>query len=100
MVAWLVLLFASAGVLHHSGIKIPFFAFFAHDRGIRVQEAPWQHAGGDGHRRLPSASRSASCPAPLYALLPYPVDFDAVHGDARDHASSAAAVRGARLHLS
>ena len=28
--AYLVLLFASAGVLEHSGIKIPYFAFFAH----------------------------------------------------------------------
>ena len=28
---WLALLFASAGVFHHAGIKIPFFAFFAHD---------------------------------------------------------------------
>jgi len=36
-IPWLLLLFASAGVFHHSGIKIPFFAFFAHDRGIRVQ---------------------------------------------------------------
>jgi multicomponent Na+:H+ antiporter subunit D len=30
-VVWLALLFASAGVFHHAGIKIPFFAFFAHD---------------------------------------------------------------------
>ena len=37
---WLVLLFASAGVFHHAGIKIPFFAFFAHDSGIRCKEAP------------------------------------------------------------
>jgi len=37
---WLVLLFASAGVFHHSGIKIPFFAFFGHDSGIRCKEAP------------------------------------------------------------
>lgn len=36
-----VLLFASAGVMEHSGIKIPFFAFFAHDSGKRPQEAPW-----------------------------------------------------------
>jgi multicomponent Na+:H+ antiporter subunit D len=28
---WLILLFAAAGVFHHAGIKIPFFAFFAHD---------------------------------------------------------------------
>ena len=38
--AWLILLFASAGVFHHAGIKIPFFAFFAHDSGIRCKEAP------------------------------------------------------------
>jgi multicomponent Na+:H+ antiporter subunit D len=39
-ITWLVLLFASAGVFHHSGIKIPFFAFFAHDSGKRCEEAP------------------------------------------------------------
>ena len=38
---WIVLLIASAGVMEHSGIKIPFFAFFAHDSGKRVKEAPW-----------------------------------------------------------
>ena len=32
---YFMLLFASAGVLHHSGIKIPFFAFFAHDAGLK-----------------------------------------------------------------
>lgn len=40
VVVWLALLFASAGVFHHAGIKIPFFAFFSHDSGIRCQEAP------------------------------------------------------------
>ena len=39
-IVWLVLLFASAGVFHHAGIKIPYFAFFAHDSGIRCKEAP------------------------------------------------------------
>ena len=38
---WIVLLIASAGVMEHSGIKIPFFAFFSHDSGKRVKEAPW-----------------------------------------------------------
>lgn len=37
---WIVLLIASAGVMEHSGIKIPFFAFFAHDSGKRPDEAP------------------------------------------------------------
>jgi multicomponent Na+:H+ antiporter subunit D len=36
-----VLIFASAGVLEHAGIKIPYFAFFAHDSGKRPKEAPW-----------------------------------------------------------
>ncbi|MEO0715211.1 MAG: Na(+)/H(+) antiporter subunit D, partial [Pseudomonadota bacterium] len=38
---WGMLLFASAGVLEHSGIKIPYFAFFGHDSGKRVKEAPF-----------------------------------------------------------
>ena len=37
---YFMLLFASAGVLHHSGIKIPFFAFFAHNSGLKPKEAP------------------------------------------------------------
>ena len=36
-IPFLFLLFASAGVFHHAGIKIPYFAFFAHDSGIRCQ---------------------------------------------------------------
>jgi multicomponent Na+:H+ antiporter subunit D len=35
-----MLIFASAGVMEHSGIKIPFFSFFAHDSGMRPPEAP------------------------------------------------------------
>ena len=38
---WLILIFASAGVFHHAGIKIPFFAFFGHDSGHKVKEVPW-----------------------------------------------------------
>ncbi|MEM0895497.1 MAG: Na(+)/H(+) antiporter subunit D [Verrucomicrobiota bacterium] len=40
VIIWLALLFASAGVFHHAGIKIPFFAFFSHDSGLRCKEAP------------------------------------------------------------
>lgn len=72
---WLVLLFASAGVFHHAGIKIPFFAFFAHDSGIRCREAP-------AHMLLAMALAAAFCigigvfPQALYAILPRPVDYD------------------------
>jgi multicomponent Na+:H+ antiporter subunit D len=71
---WLVLVFASAGVLSHSGIKIPFFTFFAHDSGKRPAEAP-------RHMLLAMGITAALCifigvvPGPLYALLPYEVDY-------------------------
>ncbi|HMB78322.1 MAG TPA: proton-conducting transporter membrane subunit, partial [Kiloniellaceae bacterium] len=72
---WLVLVFASAGVLEHSGIKIPYFAFFAHDSGKRVAEAP-------GNMLLAMGITAFLCifigvfPGTLYAILPYPVDFE------------------------
>jgi multicomponent Na+:H+ antiporter subunit D len=71
---WLVLLFASAGVFHHAGIKIPYFAFFAHDSGIRCKEAP-------RHMLLAMGLAAAFCigigvfPDALYRLLPYPVQY-------------------------
>ena len=71
---WLILLFASAGVFHHSGIKIPYFAFFAHDSGRRPREAP-------APMFIAMAITAFLCiaigvyPAPLYALLPYAVDY-------------------------
>ncbi|MDX1393015.1 MAG: Na(+)/H(+) antiporter subunit D [Gemmatimonadota bacterium] len=70
------LTFASAGVMEHSGIKIPYFAFFAHDSGIRCKEAPT-------NMLLAMGAMAAICiaigvfPAPLYALLPYEVDYQA-----------------------
>ncbi len=73
-IVWLALVFASAGVLSHSGIKIPFFMFFAHDSGMRPKEPPF-------HMLLAMGITAALCiaigvyPEPLYALLPYPVDF-------------------------
>ncbi len=71
---WIVLLFASAGVFHHSGIKVPFFAFFAHDSGKRCEEAP-------RNMLIAMAIAAFLCiaigvyPQPLYDLLPYTVDF-------------------------
>lgn len=73
-IVWLVLLFASVGVLEHSGIKIPYFTFFGHDSGIRCREAPWNMVTA-------MVITAALCvglgvyPAPLYAILPYPVDY-------------------------
>lgn len=72
---WLVLVFASAGVLLHAGIEIPFFAFFAHDSGIRTREPPLN--------MLAAMTMAAvlciligSRPQLLYQLLPFTVDYN------------------------
>ena len=73
-VIWLALLFASAGVFHHAGIKIPFFAFFAHDSGIRTTEPPV-------NMLLAMGIAAALCigigsyPDILYGLLPYEAEY-------------------------
>ena len=70
------LLIASAGVVDHSGIKIPFFAFFAHDSGRRVKEAPL-------NMLIAMGTAAFLCiflglyPQPLYNLLPFEVRADA-----------------------
>lgn len=74
-IVWMVLLFASAGVFHHSGIKIPFFAFFAHDSGIRCKEAPFNMLAAMFVAAFLCIAIGVY-PAPLYALLPFAVDFD------------------------
>jgi multicomponent Na+:H+ antiporter subunit D len=71
---WLVLLFASAGVFHHAGIKIPYFAFFAHDAGIRCREAPLNMLIAMGITAVLCVG-IGSFPAALYGLLPFPVDY-------------------------
>ena len=81
---YFMLLFASAGVLHHSGIKIPFFAFFAHESGIKTKEAPLNMI-------IAMIIASALCiligvfPSYFYEILPYqiqyqPYDFSHVVG--------------------
>jgi multicomponent Na+:H+ antiporter subunit D len=71
---WLMLLFASAGVFHHAGIKVPYFAFFAHDSGIRTREAPL-------NMLIAMSIAAVLCifigtqPQYLYALLPWKVEY-------------------------
>ncbi|MCP5112333.1 MAG: Na(+)/H(+) antiporter subunit D, partial [bacterium] len=73
-IIWIGLLIASAGVMEHSGIKIPFFSFFAHDSGKRCKEAPL-------NMLLAMGGAAVMCvllgvfPAPLYSILPYAVDY-------------------------
>jgi multicomponent Na+:H+ antiporter subunit D len=67
---WLVLLFASAGVLEHAGIKIPYFTFFAHDSGKRPQEAPPAMLLAMGISAILCVAIGVY-PEPLYALMPH-----------------------------
>jgi len=78
---WLMLLFASAGVFHHAGIKIPYFAFFAHDSGIRANDPP-------KNMLVAMTIAAGLClaigiyPQALYALLPFDTGYnpyDATH---------------------
>ncbi|MEM6777486.1 MAG: Na(+)/H(+) antiporter subunit D [Planctomycetota bacterium] len=71
---WVVLLIASAGVMEHSGIKIPFFAFFAHDSGKRPAEAPSNMLIAMGIAASGCIGIGIAYPL-LYALLPHPVDY-------------------------
>jgi multicomponent Na+:H+ antiporter subunit D len=78
---WLMLLFASAGVFHHAGIKIPFFAFFAHDAGIRTREPPLNMLIAMGLAAM-LCLFIGMYPWWLYGLLPFPVayhPFDSTH---------------------
>lgn len=68
---WLVMLFASAGVLEHAGIKIPYFTFFAHDSGKRPKEAPPAMLLAMGISAVLCVAIGVY-PDPLYALMPYP----------------------------
>jgi multicomponent Na+:H+ antiporter subunit D len=71
---WFMLQFASVGVLEHAGIKVPFLTFFGEDSGIRAKEPPI-------NMRIAMGIAAFLCiflgvyPQPLYAILPYPVEF-------------------------
>ena len=73
-VVWLMLQFASAGVFHHAGIKVPFFMFFSHDQGIKAKEPPFNMLLAMGIAAFLCIAVGVF-PKPLYAILPYPVDY-------------------------
>jgi multicomponent Na+:H+ antiporter subunit D len=72
---YMALTAASAGVFLHAGIKFPWFVFFQRDSGLRPKDAPWNMG-------LAMVIFASLCillgvfPEPLYALLPYPVDYE------------------------
>ena len=75
MVVWLCLMAASAGVFLHAGIKFPWFVFFQKDSGLRPKDPPW-------NMKAAMILFSFLCiwlgvqPGPLYALLPFPTDYE------------------------
>src|SRR5690554_9591 len=72
---WLGLLLASAGAFLHSGLRLPYLAFFGANSGLRPKEAP---AG----MLIAMALTALLCigiglyPAALYGLLPYEVAYE------------------------
>lgn len=74
VIIWFTLLFAAAGVFHHAGIKIPFFAFFSHDSGLRPKEPPVNMLIAMGIAAFLSVFIGVY-PSSLYSILPYPVDY-------------------------
>jgi multicomponent Na+:H+ antiporter subunit D len=75
-IVWTLLTAASAGVFLHAGIKFPWFVFFQKDSGLRSQDPPVS-------MRLAMVACAVVCiglgvyPAPLYALLPHRLPYDA-----------------------
>ena len=74
MIVWFLLAAASAGVFLHAGIKFPWFVFFQKDSGMRPPDPPL-------NMRLAMVFFAVLCiglgvfPGPLYALLPFAVDY-------------------------
>ncbi|UWU24332.1 Na(+)/H(+) antiporter subunit D (plasmid) [Rhizobium sp. CB3060] len=75
----LALTMASSGTFLHTGLKLPYYMFFGTDRKIEAREAP-------RNMLVAMAMAAVLCigigvfPQPLYALLPYPVDFEPYTG--------------------
>ena len=73
-IVWFLLMAGSAGVFLHAGIKFPWFVFFQKDAGLTPTDPPL-------NMRLAMILFAFLCialgiwPAPLYAILPYPVDY-------------------------
>ncbi|HPF13781.1 MAG: Na(+)/H(+) antiporter subunit D [Planctomycetes bacterium] len=72
---WFVLLFAAAGVFHHAGIKIPFFAFFGHDAKIEAKDPPRNQLLAMGLAAAACIVIGSFPHQTLYRLLPLPNEY-------------------------
>ena len=79
--AWFLLEAASAGVFLHAGIKFPWFVFFQRAPGYVEREFGAKPKDPPFNMKLAMVIFAAFCiflgvyPEPLYALLPYAVDY-------------------------
>ena len=77
--AALLLTVASSGTFLHTGLKLPYYMFFGKDCGLRPPEPPL-------NMLLAMGIAAVFCigigvfPQALYALLPYPVDYEPYTG--------------------
>ncbi len=75
----LALTMASSGTFLHTGLKLPYYMFFGTDRKLEGREPP-------RNMLVAMGMAAALCiaigvfPEPLYALLPYPVNFEPYTG--------------------
>lgn len=75
----LLLTLAASGTFLHTGLKLPYYMFFGKDSGLRVQEPPRNMLIAMGMAAVLCVAIGVF-PEPLYALLPYAVDFQPYTG--------------------
>ncbi|GMR12737.1 MAG: Na(+)/H(+) antiporter subunit D [Gemmatimonadota bacterium] len=73
-IVWFLLTAASAGVFLHAGIKFPWFVFFQRDSGLRPSDPPMNMQWPMLFFAFLSVGIGIY-PRPLYAILPYAVEF-------------------------
>ena len=85
VVAWFVLIAASAGAFLHAGLKYPWFVFFHRDSGKRPTDPPW-------NMQFAMIMLAVLCvlfgvwAQPIHSLLPYdPMVMEVGHGDGHGH---------------
>ena len=75
----LALTMASSGTFLHTGLKLPYYMFFGTDRKLEAREPPRNMLIAMGMAAILCIAIGVF-PQPLYALLPYPVDFEPYTG--------------------
>jgi multicomponent Na+:H+ antiporter subunit D len=75
----LLLTMASSGTFLHTGLKLPYYMFFGTDSGLAAREPPRNMLVAMGLAAVLCIAIGVF-PGPLYALLPYAVDFEPYTG--------------------